>query len=211
MKDSIASLRQEYLQAELIESSAAINPLDQFQLWWEQSLQSDIYEPNAMIISTIKQNQPNSRVVLLKGLDAQGFTFYTNYNSAKGNEIAENENVSLLFFWKELERQVRIHGKAFQISEAESLAYFQSRPRSSQIGAWASDQSEEIADRSSLEKRFQDIERQYPDAIPKPPHWGGYKVKPHYFEFWQGRASRLHDRLSYSLRVGEWIRSRLSP
>jgi pyridoxamine 5'-phosphate oxidase len=214
MDASIASLRQDYKKATLLEGEASLNPFVQFNTWWKNCIDAAIYEPNAMSISTIRPDGfPDSRIVLLKDFNEKGFTFFTNYESNKGKAIAQNNKVHLLFFWEALERQVRIRGEVYKISEEESTQYFQSRPKSSQIGAWASHQSNMILDRSVLENEFERLTALYAEAsqLPKPIFWGGYLVIPNAFEFWQGRSSRLHDRLSYQLLDGVWVRERLSP
>jgi pyridoxamine 5'-phosphate oxidase len=215
MDAHLASMRLDYKKATLNKNDVAQNPIDQFKTWWQQTKDANIEEPNAMTLSTLDENNfPDARIVLLKGLSEDGFTFFTNYDSTKGKNIALNPKVQISFFWKELERQVRIKGVAFKISEQESTAYFQSRPKGSQIGAWASQQSQVIANRTVLENDFQKLEAQYAteDVLPKPPFWGGYIVKPVTIEFWQGRSSRLHDRLHYTLQEdNNWLIERLSP
>jgi pyridoxamine 5'-phosphate oxidase len=215
MDAHLASMRLDYKKATLNKNDVAQNPIDQFKTWWQQTKDANIEEPNAMTLSTLDENNfPDARIVLLKGLSEDGFTFFTNYDSTKGKNIALNPKVQISFFWKELERQVRIKGVAFKISDQESIAYFQSRPKGSQIGAWASQQSQVIANRTVLENDFQKLEAQYAivDVLPKPPFWGGYIVKPVTMEFWQGRSSRLHDRLHYTLQAdNNWLIERLSP
>ena len=212
--DPIANIRIDYKLKSLSEEDTAPNAYEQFSKWWSEARNSHLHEINAMTLATSDKNgTPSARIVLLKGYDARGFVFFTNYNSAKGNELAENPKASLLFFWKELERQVRIDGSVEKISAIESDIYFKSRPVGSQIGAWASPQSTVIENRQVIEKNFQKYEQQF-DAgnIPRPEHWGGYLVKPSKIEFWQGRSSRLHDRIQYSLQTdGSWKRERLAP
>jgi pyridoxamine 5'-phosphate oxidase len=210
---SIADLRKEYSQASLSESEVCVNPLDQFTLWFEEAVKAAISEPNAMSLATVGEDgRPSSRIVLVKGFDQRGFTWFTNYASRKGRELRANQHAALLFHWVELERQVRIEGSVERVSEAESDAYFQSRPHRSRIGAIASAQSEIIASREELEARFDLAERQHGEAPPRPTHWGGYRLRPSYLEFWQGRRSRLHDRIAYSLATdGTWLRERLQP
>lgn len=210
----VANLRKEYLRAELLESHAPPNPLDLFAQWFHEAVEAELPEPSAMSLATANsQGEPSVRIVLLKGFSTEGFTFYTNYASRKGQDLAENPKASLLFWWIELERQVRITGLVERVPAAESDAYFHSRPYESRLGAWASDQSTPVADRSELEARFADVQRLYPDGqVPRPPHWGGYLLRPTALEFWHGRPSRLHDRLHYELQPGgEWQRSRLAP
>ena len=209
----IADLRKNYTQAGLLESDIVANPYAQFKLWFEQAVAADILEPNAMTVATVtSEGKPSARIVLLKDFDDRGFVFYTNYNSQKGVELQHCPHAALVFLWGDLERQVRIEGKVEFVSESEATSYFHSRPASSQLGAWASDQSTIIGDRSVLEQRLQQLETQYQDRqIPKPPHWGGIRVIPQEIEFWQGRPSRLHDRLRYQLVDGNWQIDRLSP
>jgi pyridoxamine 5'-phosphate oxidase len=212
MNYKIANIRSEYTLNGLHESDLDPNPLIQFSKWFEEVLISGLEEPNAMVLGTIHHEFPTSRIVLLKDLDT-GFKFFTNYLSSKGRDIEKNPRVSLTFFWKELERQVRIEGIAKKTSEAESDEYFQSRPRGSQIGAWVSRQSSVIENREVLEKVTKDLEEKFADKpVTRPEHWGGYRVVPQYIEFWQGRPSRLHDRLAY-VKVNEnyWKIERLSP
>lgn len=213
MFSEIQGLRKEYRQASLNEAELQADPFSQFKYWFEQAISAQLPEPNAMILSTVSvSGAPSSRTVLLKELDSQGFVFFSNYASRKGREIAVNQQVCLLFYWAELERQVRIEGQIETISAADSDAYFASRPRGSQLGAWASSQSERLDSRETLEQTLQALEQEYADkAIPRPPHWGGYRVVPNAVEFWQGRPSRLHDRLLYQLEGQTWRVSRLSP
>ncbi len=215
MANSIADIRKDYILKSFEESDAASNPFDQFTKWWDEAIIAEIDEVNAMTLATASIDaKPSARIVLLKGYTKEGFIFFTNYKSAKGQEIANNHNVALLFFWKELERQIRIEGSIEKIAAADSDAYFNSRPGGSKIGAWASPQSEVIPNRIFLEKQIEDLTAKYPDynLVPRPENWGGYIVKPTLIEFWQGRSSRLHDRLQYSLiENGEWIRERLAP
>ncbi|MCA5003783.1 pyridoxamine 5'-phosphate oxidase [Sphingobacterium bovistauri] len=210
----IAAIREDYSKGSLLESDTLENPLEQFQLWFEQALASDVLEPNAMVLSTINSGGfPSSRVVLLKDLKAGGFSFFTNYSSQKGQDIARNEKVSLLFFWGELQRQVRVEGTVSVLAEEDSNDYFSSRPKGSQIGAWSSPQSQIIADRSVLEERVaaKEVEFEGLSTIPKPPFWGGYSIQPVRIEFWQGRSSRLHDRIVYCKENDVWIKNRLAP
>jgi pyridoxamine 5'-phosphate oxidase len=210
---NIADLRKNYTQAGLLESDLIENPVEQFQLWFAQAVAADILEPNAMTLATVTATgRPSARIVLLKAVDDRGFVFYTNYNSQKGLELKQAPHAALVFLWADLERQVRIEGKVELVSEAEATSYFHSRPVSSQLGAWASDQSQVIADRSILEQQLAQLELAYHNQeIPKPPHWGGIRVIPEEIEFWQGRPSRLHDRLRYQLVAGKWQINRLAP
>jgi pyridoxamine 5'-phosphate oxidase len=209
----IADLRQNYTQAGLLESDIVANPFEQFRLWFDQAVAADILEPNAMTIATVTaEGKPSARIVLLKDLDDRGFVFYTNYRSQKGVELQHCPYAALVFLWGDLERQVRIEGKVELVSEAEATGYFHSRPINSQLGAWASDQSVVIADRAVLEQKIHQLATEYQDTvIPKPAHWGGFRVIPQEIEFWQGRPSRLHDRLRYQLVAGEWRVERLAP
>ena len=214
MKTPIADIRSDYRMKSLLEADVAANPFEQFTRWWDEALNSEIDEVNAMTLATASlQGIPSARIVLLKGYDQNGFVFFTNYNSQKGKDIAENPYASLVFFWKELERQVRIDGRIEKIHASESDAYFQSRPAGSRIGAWSSPQSTVIADRSIIENNYLHFEQSFGDNfIPRPSHWGGYKVTPTTIEFWQGRSSRMHDRLLYTLNANHsWIVERLAP
>lgn len=209
---SIADIRKDYQLKSLTEAEVAKNPFAQFSVWWDEAVSSAIDEVNAMALSTVSaEGRPSSRIVLLKGFDEQGFVFFTNYNSDKGKQIEKQQFVSLLFFWKELERQVRIEGIATKVATDESDAYFNSRPVGSRLGAWASPQSQKITDRSVLEQALESIKAEYGELIPRPPHWGGYRVMPSRIEFWQGRSSRLHDRIMYEQVDGNWQISRLAP
>ncbi len=209
----IAGIRREYSLKELSKSSVNKDPFTQFDIWMTEALNSDILDPSAMILATAdKDAVPSIRVVLLKGVEHGGFLFYTNYLSAKGAQLAENPSASLLFFWKELERQVRISGKVEKVSNGKSEEYFKTRPYESRLGAWASEQSSEIPGRSYLEKRFEEFKEKYKsDDVPLPPHWGGYKLIPDKFEFWQGRENRLHDRISFKSEDNGWEIVRLAP
>ena len=214
MNLSISDLRQNYTLAGLSEADAAEDPLEQFRNWFEQALEAQLKEPNAMTLATINPDGfPSARIVLLKHFDGAGFVFYTNYDSTKGQHLQQKPRAALVFWWVELERQVRIEGKVTKISAAESDRYFGSRPRDSQLGAWVSSQSEVIANREVLEQKFRQLQQKYADRdIPRPANWGGFRVVPITCEFWQGRPSRLHDRLRYRLLDdGSWCRERLSP
>lgn len=210
----IAALRKSYSRETLNETDVTPIPFDQFAKWFQEALQSELPEPNAMTIATVAESgRPSARTVLLKGFDENGFIFFTNYESRKGREIEANPFGTILFCWLELERQIRIEGSIEKIDRSESLAYFISRPKESQIGAWASPQSQPIPNRSILEDRQNQISEQYAEAVnlPLPENWGGYRLKPDYFEFWQGRESRLHDRIFYQLINHEWKIGRLAP
>ena len=211
--NEISKLRKEYSLKELRKKNVNKNPFDQFSNWFQDAVKSKIEEPNAMILATAdKSGTPSLRVVLLKSVDIDGLIFYTNYNSQKGRELSENPNASILFFWLPLERQIRISGKVIKLDEKESFEYFKSRPYESQIGAWASKQSEAIDDRTELEKKFEKYKSLFKEGnVPLPPNWGGFKLVPQTFEFWQGRESRLHDRIRYSKSENGWELHRISP
>lgn len=211
---SIADIRRDYSLKTLNETEVNNDPFKQFSDWWQQAIESKIDEVNAMTLATASlEGVPSARIVLLKGYDKSGFVFYTNYESAKGQELAENPRASLLFFWKELERQVRITGLVEKVSAAENDEYFLSRPTGSQIGAWASPQSHVIENRNWLENKVKELEAKFSsEQLTRPAHWGGYRVKPVIVEFWQGRSSRLHDRIQYSLQENNsWKIERLAP
>lgn len=209
---SIADLRENYDRDVLLESNVNPNPFLQFERWFEQARAEGGLEPNAMTVSTVgADGKPSSRICLLKEFDEKGFVFFTNYTSSKGQALEAHPYASLLFFWMFQQRQVHINGRVEKISEAESTEYFKSRPLGSQIGAWASLQSKPIS-REELEQRFKDYQEQFGNDVPKPPHWGGYRVIPESIEFWQGRPSRLHDRIKFTRdEAGQWQFTRLSP
>lgn len=209
----IASIRRDYQLAALDEATAGKDPLVFFRKWFDEAHKANVAEINAMTLATVDaENKPHARIVLLKGLDEDGFVFFTNYDSAKGNELDARPYAALVFFWQELERQVRIEGSVVRVSEAESDAYFHSRPTGSRIGAWASPQSRVIADRSILEQNYLRFEQQFSGGnVPRPAHWGGYRVLPDHIEFWQGRSSRMHDRISFRRHHDDWNIHRLAP
>jgi len=214
MNKTIADLRKDYTLQGLSVSDVNPNPFIQFKQWFDQALTAQLPEPNAMTVATVTPDgKPRARMVLLKGFDERGFVFYTNYNSQKGQELAQNPQASLVFWWAELERQVRICGRTEKASESESDEYFYSRPLNSRLGAWASNQSEVIESREVLEQRMQELQIKYQNQdVKRPPHWGGLRVIPTEIEFWQGRSNRLHDRLLYTrLDDGSWKIVRLSP
>ncbi len=210
---AIADLRREYASRALSEDQADADPIRQFTTWFDEAVSAQLLDVNAMTLATVSPTgDPAARIVLLKGFDEHGFVFFTSYESAKGRELAARPRACLLFFWVELERQVRITGSVTQVSTAESDEYFHSRPFESQLGAWASAQSTPVANRAWLETRFAELSAQYAGkAVPLPPFWGGYRVRPELMEFWQGRQSRLHDRLLYTRDGANWSRSRLAP
>ena len=208
----ISQLRKSYERAELSEQASHPDPLRQFDQWLQEAIQGQVPEPNAMTLATVGGNlRPSTRVVLIKGCDERGIVFYTNYDSRKGTELAGNPFAALQFHWVELERVVRIEGAVEKTSAAESDAYFASRPLDSRIGAWASPQSQVIAGRSVLVANAAKFGARFMLQPPRPPHWGGYRLVPDEWQFWQGRASRLHDRLRYALQDGAWVRERLAP
>ncbi|SDL48776.1 pyridoxamine 5'-phosphate oxidase [Pedobacter antarcticus] len=212
-KENLQNLRQEYKAAELQESDVAANPTDQFANWFKDVLGAQLFEPNVMTLATADaMGKPSARIVLLKEFDNTGFVFYTNYKSKKGKQLAENPQASLLFFWPELERQVRIDGIVSRVSAEASDSYFHSRPAGSQIGALASPQSQIIPNREYLQEKVSVLKNEFQGVeIPRPEHWGGYILEPQAMEFWQGRPSRLHDRINYTFDNGVWVISRLAP
>jgi len=213
-KTSIAHLRREYSHRALLEKNSPRNPLTLFQKWFKEALKAQALDANAVAVATVSPTgKPSSRMVLLKGLDQQGFVFFTNYQSQKGKDMTRRPVASLLFFWPQLSRQVRVDGRVAKISSRESENYFRTRPRGAQLSAWASDQSEAVPDREFLENRIKALEEKYKGkTVPRPPHWGGFRLSPSSVEFWQGRVNRLHDRLRYQRKSqGGWRRERLAP
>lgn len=213
MKQEIADLRKDYRLKTLNESDVSSDAIEQFATWWNEAVASEIDEVNAMTVATATAaGKPSARIVLLKSFDSNGFVFFTNYKSHKGRELEENPYAALVFFWKELERQIRIEGAVEKIDESESDAYFNSRPAGSRIGAWASPQSEVIPNRDVLTNNAEKYIAKFKEQIPRPKHWGGYTVKPQIIEFWQGRSNRLHDRIQYTLQNNNlWKIERLAP
>lgn len=208
----IADIRKDYALRRLDETDVDADPFRQFHAWLKEALAAEVPEPTAMTLATVDEDgNPSARIMLLKALDERGFVFYTNYQSRKGQELAVRPRAALAFFWKELERQVRVEGSVEPVSAAESEEYFASRPLGSRIGAWASTQSATIDSRQWLEARVQAAAAKYGENPPRPPHWGGYRVLPDWVEFWQGRQSRLHDRIAYTREAKGWKISRLSP
>ena len=208
---SIADLRQSYEKGILLEQDAKASPFEQFGLWFEQALEQNVPEPTTMTLATADaQGRPSARIVLLKGFDEAGFVFYTNYNSRKGQDLAVQPWACLNFFWQPLERQVRLNGLMTKVSTQESDEYFHSRPLGSRLGAWVSAQSQPTT-LAALEANTAAVQKKYGDQPPRPPHWGGYRLAPEYFEFWQGRPSRLHDRLTYQRSGTSWALERISP
>lgn len=209
---NLADLRQEYARQTLDEHQVARDPIEQFQRWFDEALRAELKEPNAMVLATADRGgKPAARTVLLKGLDARGLVFFTNYDSRKGEELAVNPQASLLFLWLELERQIRIEGGIEKVAPHESDEYYRSRPLGSRLGAWASPQSRVMPDRAAIEQRFEEAERTHGANPPRPAFWGGYRVLPESFEFWQGRSSRLHDRIRYVKLDAGWHIERLAP
>lgn len=214
---SVSDLRKEYSAQGLNEAELPATPFSLFKMWFDEAVQSKVLEPNAMCLSTVDKNgRPSGRFVLLKGLDDRGFVFYTNYESRKAEDIAANPHASLTFWWGDLERSVRVEGRVEKVAQEESEAYYWSRPRGSQMGAWASNQSRPIGSRELLDTQMEGVKERFKDesaVIPKPPHWGGYRVVPERIEFWKGRQSRFHDRIEYRREgeAAEWTRRRLQP
>lgn len=212
-KPTLAELRKNYTQGGLLESDAGEEPFALFRRWFSTALEADLPEPNAMTLATVgPDGKPSARIVLLKALDDRGFTFFTNYTSRKGREMDGNPGVALVFLWHELERQVRVEGRAERVTDAESDEYYRVRPLGSRLGAWASPQSEAIPNREFLEQQHAEFLAKFPDGeVPRPPHWGGYRVLPEVIEFWQGRPNRLHDRIRFRKMGTNWLRERLAP
>jgi pyridoxamine 5'-phosphate oxidase len=213
---NVADIRRDYALGDLRRANLDANPIAQFQKWFEQAINAlgqQRIDVNAATLATVdKRGKPSARIILLKGVDERGFTFFTNYDSRKGHELSENPNASLVFYWQELERQVCIAGSAEKISREESERYFKSRPRGNQLAAWTSNQSDVVANRAALEARWNEMEKKFPGDIPLPSNWGGFVLKPERIEFWQGRPSRLHDRFQYTKQLDHsWKLERLAP
>lgn len=213
MSKDIASIRKEYTLKQLDESDVSHNPFDQFKGWFDDAINAEVNEPNAMMLATATPDgKPSARMVLLKGFDNEGLTFFTNYKSRKGTQLECNPYAALVFFWPELERQIRVEGKVYKVSGMESDEYFDTRPEGSKIGAWASPQSQVITDRVFLESLYADTEKKFEEReIPRPKNWGGFRLAPNLFEFWQGRPNRLHDRILYLKKDDVWGVERLAP
>lgn len=211
---TVADLRRDYRASTLEEADASLNPFEQFECWWQEVLAANLPEPNGMTLATVSpEGRPSARIVLLKGFDHRGFNFFTNYNSRKGTELTATPYGAIVFWWEPLERQVRIEGMVERLTSEESDAYYQRRPKGSRLGAWASPQSQVIESRQVLEDNQKAFDQQYEnnDDIPRPPQWGGFRLVPDRIEFWQGRSSRLHDRLCYIKTDNGWTRTRLAP
>ena len=212
MNTAIADIRKDYTLKSLSEEDVKHNPFEQFAIWWAEAIASNIDEVNAMTLATVSKTlKPTARIVLLKDYDTAGFTFFTNYNSQKGEDLLQNPNATICFFWKELQRQIRIEGIVEKVSNEINDEYFNSRPEGSKLGAWASPQSKTIESRNVLIENEARFKEQFGSQIQRPPHWGGYKLMPNYFEFWQGRSNRLHDRICYQLEDNNWKIERLAP
>ena len=212
MNTAIADIRKDYTLKSLGEADVANNPFDQFTIWWNEAIASNIDEVNAMTLATVSKDlKPTARIVLLKDYNTVGFTFFTNYNSQKGQNLLQNPNATICFFWKELQRQVRIEGFVEKVSNEMNDEYFNSRPEGSKLGAWASPQSKVIESRNVLIENEAKFKEQFGNQIQRPPHWGGYRLIPNYIEFWQGRSNRLHDRISYKFENDIWKIERLAP
>lgn len=209
----IAQIRRDYAREKLNQSAVEENPIEQFNIWFQQALSADLLDPNAMTLSTATaEGHPSSRVVLLKGFDESGFRFYTNYSSRKGRQLKENPHAALCFYWPALERQVRIEGSVCRVSREDSRSYFQQRPRLSQLGAWASKQSSRVPSREILKEKFDKVKKRFEgEEVPLPEFWGGYLLKPEWIEFWQGREGRMHDRICYEKVEENWNHYRLAP
>ena len=213
MNDDILTRRLTYERAALDEATAAADPFEQFRAWFDDALATpEIVEPHAMTVATVgPDGRPSARIVLLRQWDVRGFVFYTNYESRKGDDLAANPYAALLFWWGRLERQIRIEGVVERTTPGESDAYFATRPRGHRLSAWASHQSGIVPDKATLERAMLEVDARFPDDVPRPPYWGGYRIVPDRFEFWQGRPNRVHDRIAYVRTAGEWTRNRLSP
>ena len=211
-KEELANLRRTWSTRKLDETSVGKNPMDQFSLWMQEAIEAQILDPNAMTLATSdSEGNPSARIVLLKGIDEKGLVFFTNYGSKKSGDLSENPKAAVVFLWKELERQLRVTGHVVKVSKEESGEYFKSRPYESRIGAWASNQSSIVPDRNYLEEKFEEAKKKFPMEVPLPDFWGGFRIIPERFEFWQGRESRMHDRIAYIKENGDWKIVRLAP
>ena len=211
-KEELANLRRTWSTRKLDETSVGKNPMDQFSLWMQEAIEAQILDPNAMTLATSdSEGNPSARIVLLKGIDEKGLVFFTNYGSKKSGDLSENPKAAVVFLWKELERQLRVTGNVVKVSKEESGEYFKSRPYESRIGAWASNQSSIVPDRNYLEEKFEEAKKKFPMEVPLPDFWGGFRIIPERFEFWQGRESRMHDRIAYIKENGDWKIVRLAP
>ncbi|MEQ8908794.1 MAG: pyridoxamine 5'-phosphate oxidase [Vicingaceae bacterium] len=212
IRNKVKNLRRDFNFDTLSEDKAPENPLDLLHQWLNDAIENGLKDPNAFVLATVKNGQPDSRVVLLRDASEEGLQFFTNYSSKKGEDLVRNNRISANFFWVELDRQIRIHAKVSKLSPDQSDEYFASRPRGSQIGAWASSQSHSLKSRKTLEKRIKELESRFEGQdVPRPEFWGGYLLEPHYYEFWQGRESRLHDRICYEQEADKWSIQRLFP
>ncbi|HXC05576.1 MAG TPA: pyridoxamine 5'-phosphate oxidase [Bacteroidia bacterium] len=212
IRSHIFKIRTDFGKDALDEKEVQANPILQFEAWFKQALEAQVYDPHVMLVTTVGQDlKPSTRVMLLRNFEEKGFIFYTNYNSHKGTQARENAFACMTFFWPELERQVRIEGVLEKQSDQESDAYFASRPRASKIGAWVSPQSKVIGSRNELDEKYAELEKRYGEEVPRPPHWGGFVLHPSQIEFWQGRPSRLHDRIRYSKQGQVWKIERIAP
>lgn len=210
--EELANLRRTWSSRKLDESSVCNNPVDQFNLWMQEAIKAEILDPNAMTLATSdKDGKPSARIVLLKGIDEKGLVFFTNYGSKKSGDLLDNPKAAVVFFWKELERQLRVMGNVVKVSREESESYFKSRPYESKIGAWASKQSTIVPDRNYLEEKFDEAKKKFPSDVPLPEFWGGFRIIPERFEFWQGRENRMHDRVVYQKKNNDWEIVRLAP
>lgn len=212
LREYVNKSRHDFEKLDLDIAAVKKDPFDQFEIWLNEAMKKDLAYANAFVLSTAsKEAKPSSRVLLLRNVDKNGFVFYTNYHSRKSQDITENPFASIVFFWRELERQVRVEGELVKQDELGSDEYFDSRPRGSQLGAWSSPQSKVIKSREEIENKYKELEEKFKEKVPRPEHWGGYILKPSYFEFWQGRSNRMHDRIVYRKEGRDWLIERLAP